>query len=86
MAEQKSMVADSYKANNLDEARREYIALLMSILESYGASSKEVNRQLQDLSDNSSARIGQDLIDLIKALCDCSAVHIILECLCKLFT
>lgn len=86
MPEQKPMTAEAVRADDHEVARQRYIMLLMDILESYGASTKDVNRQLKELQAQPQAKIGQGLIDIIKALCDCTAVQIILECLCKLFT
>jgi predicted nuclease of restriction endonuclease-like RecB superfamily len=83
MAEQKLSDTNVILSDEDQKTRQQLIETMMQILVAYGASTKEVNEQLRVLSADPNAKIGQGLIDIIKALCDCTAVHIILECLCK---
>jgi hypothetical protein len=83
MAEQKLSDTKAILSDEDQKTRQQLIETMMQILVAYGASTKEVNEQLRVLSADPNAVIGQRLIDIIKALCDCTAVHIILECLCK---
>ena len=66
--------------------RKMYVRLLMQMVEGHGQSTVAAQTGILAFAKDPTASIGQDLIDLIKTLCDCKAVIVILECLCRLFT
>lgn len=68
------------------ELQKEYLRILLTMVENHGAVSREVNAQLHEFALNPNAKIGLGLIDIIKTLCDCKAIIVILECLCKWLT
>ena len=65
--------------------RKEYFELLVKLVGGYGDTTGTLQKKLQDVAA-SRGTIDQGLIDIIKELCNCQAIIVILECLCKFLT
>jgi len=65
--------------------RKEYFELLVKLVDRYGTTSDALNQRLRDVAATRGP-IDQGLIDIIKELCNCQAIIVILECLCKFLT
>jgi hypothetical protein len=77
--------AEPVRPEPLDGVKKEYIAMLMKLLDIHAGNNIEVQKALAELKMSQKAPDSK-LIDLIKVLCDCEAIKIILECLCKALT
>ena len=69
-----------------EKVRQQYFQLLVSLVDHYGTTSKAVNDELKKVAANPEQPIPLGLIDIIRELCDCKAIIVILECLCKWLT
>jgi hypothetical protein len=71
-----------------EDVKKQYIAILMSILETHAATNAEAQKALRAITADPQKAFAIDggLLDLIKLLCDCAAIIAILECLCKVLT
>jgi hypothetical protein len=71
-----------------EDVKKQYIGILMSILQDHAAASGDARKALQAITADPQKAFQLDggLLDLIKLLCDCKAVIAILECLCKMLT
>jgi hypothetical protein len=70
----------------LDDVKKEYIALLMSILKEHAGANEKAHAALREIQANPQRALDGGLLELIKVLCDCKAIIVILECLCKALT
>jgi hypothetical protein len=69
-----------------DETVQQYIHLLIKIVDNFAATQGDAGVKVRTALADPKAKIGPDLIELIRTLCDCKAIIVILECLCKLIT
>jgi hypothetical protein len=71
-----------------EDVKKQYIAILMSILHTHAETNAEAQKALRVITADPQKAFALDggLLDLIKLLCDCKAIIAILECLCKVLT
>jgi hypothetical protein len=70
----------------LDDVKKEYIALLMSILETHAKTNKQAQEALAEIKANPQKALNNNLLEIIKILCECPAILKILDCLCDALT